>query len=94
MAFPEGAFMVLPIDGGSPRFMTYHAYIVSPEWRERVNKYKEAAGWKCADCGTPDNLTGHHKHYINLGNEPAEDIEILCWPCHQSRHDRPPNNRP
>lgn len=78
--------MVVPLGGGGVRFMTYHEYIDSPEWRERVNHYKELAGWKCQECGSPTRLTGHHRHYLNIGNEPPDDIEILCWPCHQKRH--------
>lgn len=66
--------------------MTYEEYINSPEWRERVNKYKNEAGWICSECGEENHVTGHHKTYRNIGNEPAEDIEILCWNCHKERH--------
>jgi 5-methylcytosine-specific restriction endonuclease McrA len=83
---PEGAFTVIPLNGGPVRFMTYHEYIISPEWRERVTAYKDAADWTCEDCGVTENITGHHKHYLNLGNEPPEDIEVLCWGCHKGRH--------
>lgn len=86
MAYPEGGFMVVPFGDGAIKFMTYHEYIDSPEWRERVNHYKELAGWCCQECGSTTQLTGHHRHYLNIGNEPPEDIEILCWPCHQTRH--------
>lgn len=79
-------FMVIPVDGGPVKFMTYHEYIDSPEWNSRVNQYKDAAGWQCQECGGTEHLTGHHKTYINLGNEPPEDIEILCWDCHKTRH--------
>ena len=78
--------MVIPLDGSGVRFMTYHEYIESPEWFKRVSHYKELAGWKCQECGSATRLTGHHKHYLNIGNEPPDDIEILCWPCHQKRH--------
>ena len=84
--YPERGFMVVPLNGGAVRFMTYHDYIVSPEWHERVTYYKELAGWRCQDCGSASRLTGHHRHYLNIGNEPIEDIEILCWNCHQLRH--------
>ena len=86
MLFPEHGFMVVPIDGGPVKFMTYHEYIVSPEWVKRVTRYKDAADWLCSDCGESSNLTGHHLTYRNIGNEPPEDIEILCWACHQKRH--------
>ena len=79
--------MVVPIDGGPVKFMHYDQYIASSEWRDRVTLYKEAAGWRCEQCQSERNLTGHHLHYLNIGNEPREDIEILCWPCHQGRHE-------
>ena len=78
--------MVIPLNSGSIRFMTYHEYILSPEWQSRVDSYKEAADWTCEECEDTENITGHHKHYLNLGNEPPEDIEVLCWNCHKKRH--------
>lgn len=86
MSYPEYGFMVIPFGDGSIKFMTYHEYIDSPEWRERVNHYKELAGRRCQECGATTRLTGHHRHYLNIGNEPPDDIEILCWPCHRKRH--------
>ena len=77
---------MVPLNDGPVRFMTYHDYIASPEWRERVTSYKAAAGWTCERCGATENLTGHHRHYLNLGNELPEDIEVLCWECHKGRH--------
>jgi len=84
--FPERGFMVVPIDGGPVKFMTYAEYIESSEWKARMIQYKAAAGWKCIQCESTTNLTGHHLTYINLGNEPINDIEILCWDCHKGRH--------
>ena len=84
--YPEGSFMVIPLNGEPIRFMTYQEYIISPEWRERVSTFKDAQGWTCEQCGSTRDITGHHKHYLNLGNELPEDIEILCWPCHKSKH--------
>lgn len=84
--FPDRGFMVVPVSGGPVAFMTYHEYIDSPQWRERVTIYKEMAGWQCSECGSTEHLTGHHKTYLNIGNEPADDIEVLCWDCHQERH--------
>lgn len=81
----EKDFMVVPIHGGAIKFMTYREYIDSEEWKDRVNQYKDEAGWQCS-CGSTDHITGHHKTYVNLGNELQEDIEILCWSCHQERH--------
>ena len=86
MKFPERGFMVVPIDGGVIKFMHYHQYIESPEWKDRVTRYKDTAKCLCTNCGSSENITGHHKTYINIGNEPEEDIEILCWSCHQENH--------
>ena len=87
MKFPEHGFMVIPIDSGPVKFMNYHEYIKSPEWKDRVAIYKEEADWQCSICGDSEDITGHHKTYINIGNEPEEDIEILCWTCHQKEHE-------
>ena len=78
--------MVVPLGDGPVKFMTYDQYMASDEWRERVNSYKAAAEWTCKECGSTENLTGHHRHYMNLGNELPEDIEVLCWDCHRERH--------
>jgi hypothetical protein len=84
--FPERGFMVVPIDGGPVKFMTYHEYIVSPEWQTRVTEYKADSGWECEQCANTSSLTGHHLTYRNIGNEPREDICILCSPCHELEH--------
>ena len=85
--FPEHGFMVVPIDDGPVKFMNYAEYIKSDEWKTRVTRYKADAGWRCEQCGSEHALTGHHITYINIGNEPREDIEVLCWPCHKARHE-------
>lgn len=85
--YPSDSFMVIPLNGGPVRFMTYSEYIVSPEWRDRVTRYKSEKDWTCEECGATENITGHHKHYLNLGNELPENIEILCWPCHKKKHE-------
>ena len=84
--YPERGFMVMPIDGGPVKFMAYAEYIESTEWRTRVTRFKADAGWKCEQCEGQEDLTGHHLTYRNIGNEPREDIAVLCWPCHEGKH--------
>jgi len=84
--YPSGSFMVIPLSRRYVKFMTYQDYINSDEWRERVNQLKDNSGWVCSECGNDEHITGHHKTYRNIGNESAEDIEILCWECHQKKH--------
>jgi 5-methylcytosine-specific restriction endonuclease McrA len=83
--FPERGFMVVSINSNKVKFMTYEEYIQSVEWQERVTMFKDEAGC-CEKCGSTEQLTGHHLNYLNIGNEPREDIQILCWPCHQQEH--------
>jgi hypothetical protein len=47
----------------------------------------------CEYCGETRRLTRHHKSYFvdpKYGRESdidrPENIEMLCWPCHQGRH--------
>jgi hypothetical protein len=57
------------------------------------------AGHVCEDCGEDDPLTLHHLHYETaesrirqkywipiFGQETPDDLDALCWTCHQARH--------
>lgn len=76
-----------------PRRFTaqYRAYITSPEWRKKANRWKAQAGYRCERCLFPrerHDLHAHHKHYRTFGRERRCDVEILCARCHRKRHRR------
>ena len=69
--------------------MNYHAYIISPTWRERSHRFIDKAGHRCQRCGASGRdaiLQAHHKHYASLGCEMRSDVEVLCVRCHGVVH--------
>jgi hypothetical protein len=72
------------LDAISKRYTwTYETYMVSGEWAERRALALESAAHRCQRCGALGGLEVHHKHYRTLGAERAEDLEVLCMPCHE-----------
>lgn len=42
---------------------------------------------KCESCGGQNELTIHHKTPSNMGGDhKAENLVILCLPCHHKQH--------
>jgi 5-methylcytosine-specific restriction endonuclease McrA len=69
--------------------LNYRQYIKSDAWKAKRQAAIERAGGKCQLCGKSGvRLTVHHNSYNNLGNEPPEDLIVLCWPCHDSHHQK------
>ena len=74
----------------------YHAYLASPEWRQRREQALWRAGHRCQTCNSSDTLDVHHRTYARFRNEDPEDLTVLCRSCHEKFHDRmpkPPTNR-
>lgn len=68
----------------------YDIYTKSPEWKIKREQRLEKDNHKCRTC---ENIEGfpvqvHHKTYINLGNEPMEDLITVCTACHDALTDR------
>jgi len=57
-------------------------------WKKKSFEIMSLHGWQCEECGTAQNLTVHHAHYLR-GRDPWDYPEILlmclCWPCHEER---------
>ena len=75
-----------------PRFgrSEYHEYIQSQEWKEKADKFKWKAGYRCQLChvsGYARTLHVHHNNYHHLGNEQDTDLVVLCADCHKMFHD-------
>ena len=62
----------------------YREYIRSPAWRERRAAVLAKAGHRCERCPAVTGIEVHHLRYTNLGHEPDEDLEVLCWRCHRT----------
>lgn len=71
----------------------YRKYLNSIEWRIKRRQVLIRAGYRCERCGTPGTgsngvvLEVHHaEEYANLGDEPLDELEALCDPCHEDIH--------
>lgn len=65
----------------------YETHLASDRWRQIRAAKLTAAGGACERCGDPAEHI-HHLTYQNLGDEPQEDLEALCRPCHWQEHGR------
>ncbi|NMC59986.1 MAG: HNH endonuclease [Candidatus Methanofastidiosa archaeon] len=63
----------------------YESYIRSEIWREIRNQAIIRANNECEKCGSHlEKLDVHHINYDNIvGKEKTEDLQVLCYPCHQ-----------
>jgi hypothetical protein len=80
---------LLSADSISER-VNYYEYIKSQAWREKAEEAKARAGNRCEVCNKSRaevQLDAHHRTYDRLGNEPLEDITVLCRDCHQIYED-------
>lgn len=66
--------------------LTYREYLRSPWWMARKAAVMRYRGEQCERCGCRYRLQLHHRTYARLGRELPEDVELLCWICHQREH--------
>ena len=69
----------------------YRAYMKSPEWQAKRDAFLRSGvpqSKKCYMCGTPfkEGFHVHHLNYTNLGDEPFEDLMVLCPVHHLNVH--------
>ena len=68
-------------------YFTYIEY--SPNWRlKRETRFNIDKGI-CQSCGRTiyvNSFHCHHKNYSSLFNEDIDDLESLCYSCHQEKH--------
>ena len=64
----------------------YYDYLESERWRDK-RKYKlREVDYQCERCGSAKNLEVHHVNYEHAGEEPMEDLVVLCRDCHREIH--------
>jgi 5-methylcytosine-specific restriction endonuclease McrA len=73
------------VGAGRRHSMLYWLYVDRNSWLWRVRRglWLRSAGYRCERCSARTNLTIHHKTYARLGRERREDVQVLCWRCHQ-----------
>lgn len=64
----------------------YDEYIRSPKWLQKRLAALARAGYKCQLCSSTIKLHTHHNSYDHLGNEPMEDLCVMCERCHSLYH--------
>lgn len=65
----------------------YRKYLSSAKWKKKCEEKKKSVGCKCEKCGRDEDmrkLTVHHLNYDHFGNEPLEDLKVLCNICHKA----------
>lgn len=76
------------------RGVSYADYIQSDWWRHRRWLAIRAARGQCQRCGSRQKIEVHHVSYERTFAERAEDLEVLCQPCHGAEHRRLLGKRP
>ena len=70
------------------RSQQYQRYVGnrSPEWLAKREEAFETHGRYCCTCKTKYPLVVHHLTYDRLEYETMDDLQILCWNCHDEIH--------
>lgn len=77
------------------RFLIYEDFLRTPYWYNVSQRVKWAAGFKCSNCGSKNDLHVHHLTYDHKGIEAKypEDLICLCGKCHREAHEITPFNQ-
>lgn len=64
----------------------YKDYMKSVTWKARSANMRLCGMCEhCEKAHSPKKLVVHHKTYENIGDEPDEDLSVLCLSCHWKR---------
>lgn len=64
----------------------YQAYLCSREWAEKREAVRKRAGDKCERCKVLPIDAVHHLTYARKYDEPLENLQAICRPCHDFTH--------
>jgi hypothetical protein len=67
----------------NPRYL---AYLNSSEWKKKRQAVLERSGGICERCRKFRVDEVHHLTYAHVFNEPLEDLQGVCKPCHAFLH--------
>lgn len=65
----------------------YQAYLNCNQWKDRASDALKRAGYVCERCKRRKAVHVHHLSYDRAGDEPPEDLQALCFECHDQAHD-------
>lgn len=64
----------------------YQSNLRSPAWFALRARHLVRYGADGKACGATAKIHLHHRTYINLWHEGANELVALCEPCHQAVH--------
>jgi len=64
----------------------YQAYLCSREWAVKREAVRERCSGTCERCGVLPMNAVHHLTYARKYDEPLEDLQAICQPCHEFTH--------
>lgn len=64
----------------------YQLYLKSGKWKRKREEVLKHYGGTCCVCGTDKDLVIHHRTYARVGNEPVEDLCVMCRQHHSAYH--------
>lgn len=65
----------------------YKIYLQSAEWKNRSAETLQRAKYICQSCHKAKATQVHHLSYERAGHEAWEDLQALCFDCHDTAHD-------
>lgn len=65
----------------------YQAYQGSEAWKTRVASVMCRANGNCERCREQKAVHVHHLTYERVGDERLEDLQALCFDCHDEAHE-------
>lgn len=85
-AEPAATDALLEFVEGRLSVLQYDQYLDSRHWQRFREIALDHYGFKCAVCGTKDDLEVHHRSYARRGRERLADVTVLCGKCHATHH--------
>lgn len=81
--------MIVTVKETGQVFKSFPDYMRSFYWQDKVKAFKLHIGFKgvCPFCKKKKKrIDVHHRIFKNVGNEPFEDLLIICSACYSEIH--------
>jgi 5-methylcytosine-specific restriction endonuclease McrA len=66
----------------------YDRYLRSPQWQGKKFDVFRRDGYICQICKSNPASQVHHLTYERFGDEPLDDLQAVCKPCHKEHHNK------